>query len=608
MDRTLARAGPRHRLLALLLALAALAFLLRALWIIWELKIPGLFGDQWQIFDNYLRFPFPENLFVNQNNHLLIFPSLIFLLDIHAFDGNQWFPQLCGMLLTVTFVSSLAYLAFTDRTLPQLSRSAGFAACTLLIYWMATSRTLLHSNEIVCVFLVLSAAMLAFVVLDGASRPPKSGPAQLLSAVGAGLLCLVAVFSFGAGIASFAAAILIAVMLRMTLPAISVLGVMFLLTLGGYLAWMGQETSAQLIGESNPLVVVRNWLAWIGSPIVYLATGATTPEVVNSDAVLTVMHIVAPTIGGVGIVVAGSWAIRDLWRAESTRLSVGAWGLVFLSAAAGFLVAYSRSSFFELFPLLGVLSPRYLVWSTLFWLGLTLLVLTAVARIPRWQTWTATFSIVACVCLAIAVTRSETKWLTYMAIYTERAGTCLLAIRLGIHHPIVPDNCGVWPTGELRRAFYQTLEIVQRRNLGQFNTSYDHLLGADIGSLYDPVEDPAISGSLLVNRTFRDLNTRLSIAEVSGWSADEGRGVVPELVLIIDGADRVRGIAEPMMIDPAMARERHLSRLARIGFRGFVLDFDPAQQYRLTAVQHDLATPLGKLKLEKPKKVTDAAS
>ncbi|MCH2223095.1 MAG: hypothetical protein MK097_22650, partial [Dechloromonas sp.] len=115
-------------------------------------KIPGLFGDQWQIFDNYLRFPFPESLFVNQNNHLLIFPSLIFLLDIHAFGGNQWFPQLCGMLLTVTFVSSLAYLSFTDRALPQLSRSAGFAACSLLIYWMATSRTLLHSNEIVCVF------------------------------------------------------------------------------------------------------------------------------------------------------------------------------------------------------------------------------------------------------------------------------------------------------------------------------------------------------------------------------------------------------------------------------------------------------------------------
>ena len=56
-----------------------------------------------------------------------------------------------------------------------------------------------------------------------------------------------------------------------------------------------------------------------------------------------------------------------------------------------------------------------------------------------------------------------------------------------------------------------------------------------------------------------------------------------------------------------MARERHLSRLARVGFRGFVLDFDPDQQYRLTAVQHDLATPLGKLELEEPNKVADAA-
>jgi hypothetical protein len=36
------------------------------------------------------------------------------------------------------------------------------------------------------------------------------------------------------------------------------------------------------------------------------------------------------------------------------------------------------------------------------------------------------------------------------------------------------------------------------------------------------------------------------------------------------------------------------------------LDFDPDQQYRLTAVQHDLATPLGKLELEEPNKVTDA--
>ncbi|MCH2223096.1 MAG: hypothetical protein MK097_22655, partial [Dechloromonas sp.] len=144
----------------------------------------------------------------------------------------------------------------------------------------------------------------------------------------------------------------------------------------------------------DPLIALRNWLAWIGSPIIYLATGATTAELVNSDAVLTVIHIVAPTIGGVGLVVAGSWAIRDLWRAEPTRLSVGAWGLVFLSTAAGFLVAYSRSSFFELFPLLGVLAPRYLVWSTLFWLGLILLLLVAVARSPRFRNWTATFSIV----------------------------------------------------------------------------------------------------------------------------------------------------------------------------------------------------------------------
>lgn len=253
------REGKLQRVLAAALLLAATYQLVDMLAVMWHLRAAAIFADQWYIFRTYLDLPFPENAFVNQNGHLVLFPSLVFLADIYFFDGEQWFPFLFGMGLCLATVGTMAYVSKTDEELPLVTRSAAIAIFVLLLFWAGGSRTLLHSNEIVSIFFVVSSVQLAYALLIRAGDPAHPRPeSERSAAIFAGLLSLVSTYSFGTGLAGFPVTLLLASMLRLSRTTLVILATFFAVALVSYVAALMAPGGAPVKIELKPLGLLHN--------------------------------------------------------------------------------------------------------------------------------------------------------------------------------------------------------------------------------------------------------------------------------------------------------------------------------------------------------------
>lgn len=368
--------------------LAAAAFLLPALVVMLRApKVP--YADQWRFQAHLLSTPFPQSVVNADNGHHELLPSLVRLAELHWLHGGQWLQIGTGIVLL------LATLALGWRqlaALPASQRHAAWLALLLGLCWLGNQRALGHGNETVHAYSV-TALLLAGLQVLGQRLRPGAGAAGIAALCG-----LAAAFSFGSGIATFAAFFPMLWLTRARPAAWATLSLGLVLTLA----------ALQLTGDSAgalafaPLSWISSWLRWLAGPWIHAAWPALDPALAERlpPALGALLAPVASAYEGrfgpvmlawfphIPIALAGlaslAWLLLKAWLAPQTppapaqRLGIG---IALFAAAIGALVAVVRDAYFQTYPD-QLLAPRYLVWSSLFWAGL-LLAAMARASSPR---------------------------------------------------------------------------------------------------------------------------------------------------------------------------------------------------------------------------------
>lgn len=368
--------------------LAAAAFLLPALMVMLRApKVP--YADQWRFQAHLLSTPFPQSVVTADNGHHELLPSLVRLAELQWLQGGQWLQIGIGIALL------LATLALGWRQLaglPATQRQAAWLALVLGLCWLGNQRALGHGNETVHAYSVTAMLLVGLHLLGRRMQPGAH------AAMGAALCGFIAAFSFGSGVATFAAFFPMLALTRARPSAWAALSIGLLLTLAT-LQLTGSSASTPVFA---PLSWISSWLRWLAGPWIHAVWPALDPALAGR---------MPPALGGllapiasaydarfgpvmlawfphIPIAFAGlaalTWQLLKAWQAPRTpwapaqRLGIG---IALFAAATGALVAVVRDAYFQTYPD-QLLASRYLVWSSLFWAGLLLATVTR-ASSPR---------------------------------------------------------------------------------------------------------------------------------------------------------------------------------------------------------------------------------
>jgi hypothetical protein len=355
----------------------------------WSPRVP--YADQWRHYARLLAQSFPASVFAADNGHAEVLPNLVRLADLRAFGGHETLQLGGGLLLALVAVALLARAIWRDRSLAPAQRAAGLFAIVFGVFWLGNLRALTETGDSVHVYLVLTCLAGALALLLGESI---AAPSRWRNALAASALCSVASFSFGSGIATFAAVLALMLLrreppVRIAVPVLAGLATSIL-----YLALAGTQAPS-----AAPVDVLITSLRLLGAPFMYLfwplldpAAAAAAPAPLRALLMPIAQAWTAhggdirvavwpqATMGALGCVLAVLIGARA-GRAELRPAAALGLALVVFGSAVALLIALARQDYFLVNPA-QISAPRYVPWSSLFWSGL-LLACVAQARRPR---------------------------------------------------------------------------------------------------------------------------------------------------------------------------------------------------------------------------------
>lgn len=373
------------RLLAALSFAYLLAGLAAMLWL--SPKVP--YADGWRLLGQVAGQAFPGNVLHADNGHREVLPNLVRLIELRAFAANQWLQIGVGVALAL---ATGLVLVRAMRMAAEDALRVRAAICTALValFWLGTQRTLAHGNETVHAYLITLCLAAGLGLMQ--TRRDASG------VLGAVALAAVATFSFGTGIACFAAFALLAWLQRHGARTWLLLAAGAVLTACAYLAGNAGADNLRLA----PATQVPLLLRWLSAPFAYALWPAIDADVAAQMPGALGASVAVPVartwegmfgdfetaswpwlgIGAIGLLLFVALALR---ARRSPRISgivtVGLCLAAFGLATGGVVVAARASYFAQLHPD-QLLATRYVVWSSLFWGGL-LLAGVGLAEQPR---------------------------------------------------------------------------------------------------------------------------------------------------------------------------------------------------------------------------------
>ncbi len=339
----------------------------------------SLYADPWRFAGRLLGTPWPGNVLVADNGHHEIVPNLLRWAELNWLAGEQW--------LQISFGAVLALLTFC--IVACLVRGTGLpagasATATLVwasgLFWPGNERALAHGNESAHVYLVTFLLVVGCVLLCRRET-------RVRDSVYAALCGILAMLSFGSGVAVFAAFFLLLLLRKARWIHWCILSCGLLSGLVLYVG-LGPERAGVSISADLPrqLDLVLRWLA---SPFIYVAWPLLDPRIAAQlpGPVAPIAAAVADVYTRMfGPVMSSTWPLRLFGGAgvlclilatlksaggKARPLSSIALATAWFALAIGVLVALGRSDYFVSYPD-QLAATRYLPWSSLFWAGLSL--------------------------------------------------------------------------------------------------------------------------------------------------------------------------------------------------------------------------------------------
>lgn len=617
------RQAPVHRLVAqarrpisIAFALAALAYLLTALVAIanFALRYPAF--DQYRLYPLYLGLPFPQNALQLENGHRPILPALVRLAEIRWFDANQQLQVATGIAAALLALALIGWTIVRERSVPPLVRTSACALAVLALFWLGNARMLMHGNESVHAYFVVLFGVTAMLAVDRA-RSRRPAVCMLLAC----LCCVAATFSFGTGMASFAAVLLLGAVLRLRLRELSVPAITLALTATIYLVVLpgdGGVRNSLHVDPLGNLAVLARWLsapwmqAWLGhgdAPLSesmqssLLQTAMGRPLVASARWLDSLFGSQGMMTWGVLIGAAGIAAFAYLLlRAWQGGRDIGTMrllglGLAAFAVCAGGIVCLARLQAFGQSPE-QVFADRYLPWSCLFWLGLALQALAGLRLRSGWRTLAFVASTGCVLLLFLPSHRAFAGWSATVHRHIQQSA---VAAQLGIwdakRFPDDPDAS--------RANVLDTLDRLRARHLSMFAEPAAALLQP--GAWRAPAEHPPAleDASARIVRGFDDPLSGRRVAAFEGWMPRlDGRPRDP-LLVVVDSGGTLRGLAKTSFIGINRSSLR-LNIPQQRGFDGYVIDPRPGETLSLLVLDAAGAHALAAIRLPIPPDAPDA--
>lgn len=526
----LKRDGPvPRRGLTIVLALLTAQFVLvgvgAMLWL--SPKVP--YADPWRFLTTLSQLPFPASVFHVDNGHREVLPNLVKLAELRWFAASQWLQVLVGAAFALATFATLAH-AVRDQYRDPVRYQALLCVFALALFWLGNERTLTHGNE------SLHAYLITWCLASGLGWLQRPGTRSVVPAAGLGLL---ATFSFGTGIACFAAFALALWLLRAQWRQWVILIGGAALSAGLYL--LGASGVAGGV-QWSPMAQVPHLLRWLAAPLIYAAWPLIDPDVAAQVPTHIGPALVEPVarhwlsvfgpvetarwpwlaIGGAGLVLFTWLLVKARQRHACPRAVIVGLGLAAFGLAVGAVIVAARADYFTRLHPDQLVATRYLVWSSLFWGGLAVAALGLATRQLR------AVAIGAAV-IAVLVLPSQ-LWMGRLAWTTRgTAEQVALGAAVGVLDSAQPLGETVFE--ELRRA----LPHLQRQQAAMY-------AWPEMRRLEQPAAASGVEIVAARDWQTQDIGNRFGtpgqqVAFVADADADR--------LLIVDGHGRARGLAMP---------------------------------------------------------------
>lgn len=528
--------------------------------------------DQFRLYGFYLSLPFPDNILQLENGHRPILPALVRLLEIHLFDASQTLQTITGIGLAA-LTCLLIVGSILKQNYPRPLCAAGILLTVLGVFWLGSARMLTHGNESVHTYGVTLAVTLAALAVWCAHTRKRSFFIAMAT-----LACAAATFSFGPGLASFVAVIILMLMLRMPWrwflwPAVGLL-VCFL----AYFSLPGGDGVRNTIAfrPLETLIVIMRWLssplilagALFQDPPLHPGAGAASyfPSILRFD-----WRGPLPTVVGfIGAATFCLLCLRALFTKDINRVAAIAFMLGLFALGTAAIVALGRLDYFVQLP--GqIFDLRYIVWPCFFWLALGLLAINGAARRAS-SSRSHISSIATCLVAIIVVSwipsqRIQAKWA--MASFYS-AATGVAALRSNVNDP--QNNI-------FDHSNEPGITLLRKNRLGMFRRPGPDHLGQPV-RLMPGNEDNHVTAYLA--STGQDSRNGVTFAHIRGNFLSDPP---PDTLLaVIDDHDLLVGFGD--FTSPGKGRGTPWYYLVRLrGFDAYIGHYDSGKTYRIIALQ-----------------------
>jgi hypothetical protein len=545
-------------------ALAALVFFVSGLvYLCWG-HWPVTHLDYWTLYEFAFNHTWLESAVHKHAEHLLFFPTFLWLADLRFFHGDQELLFVAGLGLLFLTAALLTVLVWRDKM-------AGLAAkitATLIIivgnFWMARA-SITGSGGFNCICSLVTASLaLAVLILAGTGVGSARSLAAMFIVACAGF---VAPFSFGTGLAIWPTLFFLAWCLRLPWRSFVPLGIATAAAIIIY-----QQIPPPLVrygmiqtGGPSGLALLGRLCRVAGNPLFYAASGWNQKPLSFEAAESSMLSLWS---GAAGLAIAGVAMVLTLIRRDLTKSSLKLVGMalvIFNFVVMVLIVAGNRFRGREFEFLL----PRYLFWSTLFWVGLLLIVIQyAESKLwLRWPVWVVAFALPV---------------LAFPQHY--RSGLNARWARVAAEHGAVSLVNGVRDEKLARVLFgylelgYRVAEQLRVRRLDMFADGLQDWIGLGEANLFGERRKPEKLKGRCVVTALVHCDNGAPAARVVGLASKHG-GRVPKMLVIVGPTGVVCGVARSSTISPFINRAFYLGKVKTNGFLGYIRDYNPQLKY-----------------------------
>jgi hypothetical protein len=606
------RSPPRHAAMraAVIAMLAASALLLLWTSLIaianFAFRYPAF--DQFRMYGVYLGLPFPANAIQSESGHRPILPTLVRLAEMRWLASHQVTQVTIGVVAALLALILIVATILREKSLPAISRTAACVLAVIALFWLGNARMLMHGNELLHTYFVVLFTVSAVIAVDAARRRQP-----LLGMSIAGVCCLAATFSFGTGMASFGAVLLLGACLRMRWRELAIPAALLFVTLAIYLLILPGNDGVRgtlLFDPLGNLVVLARWLsspwmrAWLGQADPPIEPWLQSTLSISSSGRMLVASarlIAVPfgadsamresvALGGAGLcafVILLIHAVRHGASLNATRAL--ALGLATFAFGSAVIVCFARLQLFEVSP--GqIFADRYLPWSCLFWFGLALYAASAEGS-SRWRTTAFACATALTLLIFLPTQRALAGWSA--AVY-RHVQLSAVAAQLGVWDPEQFNYAPASTDEEVRAG----LDLLRQRHLSMFSEPAFGMVERSWRAPTHVAPTPA-GASTHVVREFTDAQSHRHIAEFEGWMP-RIHGIARNPVLVVvDERGALRGLAKLSFIGPGKEPLRFNIARKR-GFSGYVLDAEAGEQLSVLVLDASHTNVLATMPLRLP--------